>query len=133
MLVELTVLTTAVRLPEHSSVFRVPGGDALVPLLPRRIVLIHDSEKLNWVGDEIRECVYDDVCTVVEGDGRWPSNRKSAVPCRSRRIWPRRTSLGENKYRPSKWRSSPEGKQPHRNVLDQFLRHIFQIEFGSKF
>jgi hypothetical protein len=31
-------------LPEHSSVFRMPGGDALLPLLPRQIVLIHDSE-----------------------------------------------------------------------------------------
>lgn len=31
-------------LPEHSSVFRMPGKDAHIPLLPCQIVLIHDSE-----------------------------------------------------------------------------------------
>lgn len=38
------VLLSGFLVPEHSSVFRMPGGDALLPLLPRQIVLIHDSE-----------------------------------------------------------------------------------------
>ena len=126
--------------------FRMPGGDALLPLLPRQIVLIHDSEmkikqrkneytqrnekikggrkkknenKINWI---IFECewvgrlrigkVGERYSTVAEGDGRWPGNRKSAIPYRDRRIWPERhtrrvepTFRAGNKCRPSRWHS----------------------------